>query len=70
MLKKIKILGTESSFFDRGQIKHKIEVDKVDAVYFNISLIRSINILKIQKKTVWKVRLIDGENLFTAPFKL
>lgn len=70
MLKKIKILGTEASFYDRGQIQQKVNVKEVEEVYFNTSLIKRINILKLNKKTVWEVQLVDEEVIFTLPFKL
>jgi hypothetical protein len=70
MLKKVKVLGTEASFYDRGQLNHRVNVKNVEEVYFNTSLIKRINILTLNKKTVWKIQLVDEEILFTLPFKL
>jgi len=70
MIKKIKLLGTEAQFYDRGQIQNKVDFHQVEEVYFNIGLIKFINILKIGKKTIWKIQLTDEEILFALPFKL
>lgn len=70
MIKKIKLLGTEDQFYDRGQIQHRVNVEKVEEVYFNIGLIKFINVLKLNKKTIWKIQLTDEEILFALPFKL
>lgn len=70
MLKKIKIIGTEASFYDRGQIQQRVNLKEVEEVYFNTGFVKQINILKIGKKTIWKLQLTDDESIFALPFKL
>lgn len=70
MLKKIKILATESLFHERGQLTHKVDTDKYEEVYFNTSLIKFVNVLKLDQKAVWKIQLMDEEVIYTFPFKM
>ena len=70
MLKKIQLLGTEASFYDRGQLQQKVNINEVKEVIFNTSLFKQIDILKLKKKTIWQVQLIDDEIIYTLPFKL
>jgi hypothetical protein len=66
MLKKISIIESKEEF----GMKPILHLDRLEQVYFNTSLIKSINILKLKKKTVWRLNLTDDETLFVLPFKL
>lgn len=70
MLTKIKLFVSYVEVEFPGKEVQKVMTNQFNDVYFNTSLIKLINVLQLDKKTVWKLSLVDGETLFTAPFKL
>ncbi len=71
MIKKVNFLEIEYVYNENQHKSIPYKIIQKTPTYFNISLIKYIDILKLQKKTVWCIHLsISDETIYTEPFKI
>lgn len=69
MLKKIKLLDYTEELV-KGEFVQVVNTNKITTVLFNPLWIIRTDILNLDKKVVWQMKLFNGETLFSLPFKL
>lgn len=70
MFKKIKLIASDDSFYYRGHLQHRLQMNEIEECHFNMALVKKINLIKVDKKKVFKIQLTDDETVFALPFKL